>query len=359
MHGISNHSNNTLKPAATSRMKLSLEVLLVDRDALFLTLLGNILKTFGIDKIHYANSGETAKEILLNRTIDLVMSEWPMGIPNEASTIAEFMRNSEGAPFQQSPLIVITSQDRISIVNNSRDRGISEFLLKPVRVPKLCQRIRSVIENPREYIFTSAYCGPDRRRKSIPISSEVERRMPAEEIKERSRREENKTIIALDDQDITLFDKDFGLLKKIGQAVNLDDIFSPELIEEAQAMVTNKENEYMSAASEDMIWLTNALKQLTLDPNNIQILQPMAVRVQAIKEKSGIFGFHMAVSTTMSLLKYLAEIRAVTDEKLIVIKEHVDVLMVVFHKRIQGTGGDTGHQLTHYIEKMKMRHPAS
>lgn len=352
-------TKNTLKPSASSRAKLTLEILLVDRDALFLTLMGSILKTFGIENISYANSGETAQEILSNQKIDLVMSEWPMGISGKSTTIAEFMRNEEGASFQKIPLIVITSNDRFSIVNNSRDRGINEFLLKPIRVPQLCQRIRSVIEDPREFIISKDYRGPDRRRKNIPISDDKDRRMPPPEIEKNSRREEKSTILSLPEQEVIFEDKDFGLLKKIGQAETLDDIFNPTLVDEAQSMVMNAENEYMESASEDMIWLSNALKQLEIDPENIQILEPMKVRIISIKDKAGVFGFHMAVSTALSLLEYLTQITALSDEKLTVLKEHIDVLVVVFHKRMQGTGGDKGHQLTHYIEKIKQRFPAN
>lgn len=358
MHQLRAHLKNTLKPDQSSQAKLTLEVLLVDRDVLFLTLIGNILKTFGIEKIHYASSGEIARDVLNQQQIDLVMSEWPMAVEGEAESIADYMRSKDGAKFQKIPLIVITSHDIAKIVQNSRDRGINEFLLKPIRVPKLCQRIRSVIEDPREFIVTKDYQGPDRRRKVIPVSEKYDRRMPPAEIKKRSRREKMATVIVLEDQEVVREDKDYNLVRKIGQAVSLDDIFSPALIEEAQEMLTSKENEYMEAASEDMIWLTNAIKQLTFDPNNIQVLEPMIKRAQAIREKAGVFGFNMAATTAASLINYLKTVKTLNDNKLAVIREHIDVLLVVFHQRLYGTGGDQGHQLAHYIDKMKSRFPS-
>ena len=50
----------------------------------------------------------------------------------------------------------------------ARDAGITEFLAKPVSSKALYQRIVSVIANPRPFIKTKTYFGPDRRRNINP-----------------------------------------------------------------------------------------------------------------------------------------------------------------------------------------------
>ena len=46
----------------------------------------------------------------------------------------------------------------------SRDAGITEFLAKPISAKALYQRILNVVANPRPFIKTKTYFGPDRRR---------------------------------------------------------------------------------------------------------------------------------------------------------------------------------------------------
>jgi DNA-binding response OmpR family regulator len=46
----------------------------------------------------------------------------------------------------------------------ARDAGVTEFLTKPISAKALYQRILNVVANPRPFIKTKTYFGPDRRR---------------------------------------------------------------------------------------------------------------------------------------------------------------------------------------------------
>ena len=50
------------------------------------------------------------------------------------------------------------------IVVTARDAGITEFLTKPISAKALYERILNVVANPRPFIKTKTYFGPDRRR---------------------------------------------------------------------------------------------------------------------------------------------------------------------------------------------------
>jgi len=51
-------------------------------------------------------------------------------------------------------------------VNAARDRGVTEFLAKPVTARAILDRLSAVIYRPRPFITTSDYFGPDRRRRT-------------------------------------------------------------------------------------------------------------------------------------------------------------------------------------------------
>ncbi len=347
----------SLKPGHSSNVKLSLQVLVVDSDVLLLTLMGNILKSLGLEYIHYAGNGKMAMRVMQQHQIDMVISEWPMAVNERYDTIAKALRGLDGHRVQKIPLLVLSNNDKAAIVKNSRDLGINEFLLKPFRISVLCQRIKGMIEEPREFIFCDSYKGPDRRRKDVEHLPHEDRRMSPEKLIERTRVEGNKRIIELDSGEIVIEEKDYSLLRKIGQAVDLNDIFSEGMVKEAQDVLQTCGEDYMEGAAPDLKWLGNAMDQLALDPQNTEILSPMEKRLISIRSKSGMFGFHMANLTVNSLLEYIEGLDTVTDDRLKVMREHLDVLNVVFHQKIVGTGAEKGHKLTHYIQKLKKHHP--
>ncbi len=69
---------------------------------------------------------------------------------------------------------VVLIEHHLDLTNNAdyildlgpaaRDAGVTEFLTKPISPKALYQRIVSVVTNPRPFIKTKTYFGPDRRR---------------------------------------------------------------------------------------------------------------------------------------------------------------------------------------------------
>jgi DNA-binding response OmpR family regulator len=62
------------------------------------------------------------------------------------------------------PVIMLTGFPERARIVAARDSGINEYILKPVSPKMLYSRIRAVIEQPRRYVKTRIYFGPDRRR---------------------------------------------------------------------------------------------------------------------------------------------------------------------------------------------------
>jgi len=69
---------------------------------------------------------------------------------------------SKGNPY--APIIMLTGHSEKRRVTVARDAGVTEFLAKPISAKGLYQRILNVVANPRPFIKTKTYFGPDRRR---------------------------------------------------------------------------------------------------------------------------------------------------------------------------------------------------
>jgi two-component system, chemotaxis family, chemotaxis protein CheY len=68
------------------------------------------------------------------------------------------------------PIIVCTAHTDERRVIACRDAGANEVLNKPVSVTMLYQRLVSVIENPRSFVYAPVFKGPDRRRRVVPAA---------------------------------------------------------------------------------------------------------------------------------------------------------------------------------------------
>src|SRR6185295_80816 len=62
------------------------------------------------------------------------------------------------------PIIMLTGHSEKKRVIAARDAGVTEFLAKPISAKGLYQRVLNVVANPRPFIRTKSYFGPDRRR---------------------------------------------------------------------------------------------------------------------------------------------------------------------------------------------------
>jgi two-component system, chemotaxis family, chemotaxis protein CheY len=61
-------------------------------------------------------------------------------------------------------------------VGEARDAGVNEFLAKPLTARGVIERIHQVVENPRPFVRSDDYFGPDRRRRADPAYRGPKRR---------------------------------------------------------------------------------------------------------------------------------------------------------------------------------------
>ncbi len=156
-----------------------LSILIVDDNHHMRFLVRTIAKTLGINDIEEAEDGESAYKTLEHFPADIVIVDWNMA-PMDGIEFTKMIRNNDDSPNVYVPIIMLTGHTELARVRVARDAGVNEFLAKPVSAKKVYQRIRSILENPRLYVRTTNYFGPDRRRKNDPEYSGEERRKPEE-----------------------------------------------------------------------------------------------------------------------------------------------------------------------------------
>ena len=140
-----------------------LNVLLVEDDSSMRALIRDILIAFGIDSIQTAQDGSQAYAELRHFPADLVITDWVME-PLDGIDFTRMVRSASDSPNPFVPIIMLTSHSSRERVLEARDIGVTEFLAKPVTAQGLYTRIATLIERPRQFVRTSVYFGPDRRR---------------------------------------------------------------------------------------------------------------------------------------------------------------------------------------------------
>lgn len=130
-------------------------------------LLCELLYFLEVSEIRECSDGEDALKTLQNFTADLCILDLCM-TPMDGMTFLEHLRTDTDSPNQKLPVIMITGIADRNVVEEARDRGATEFMVKPITVPALFSRICEVLECPREFITSSEYLGPDRRRQVKP-----------------------------------------------------------------------------------------------------------------------------------------------------------------------------------------------
>jgi CheY-like chemotaxis protein len=144
-----------------------LKILLVDDNHHMRVLLTEVLRAIGVKQVFEAADGAEALQMLRTHPIDIVMTDLAMQ-PLDGIDFVRLLRKSSDSPNPMIPVIMITGHSTVRRVAEARDVGVSEFLSKPVTARGVIERINRVVENPRPFVRTEDYFGPDRRRREDP-----------------------------------------------------------------------------------------------------------------------------------------------------------------------------------------------
>ena len=139
-------------------------ILVVDDMKPMLGLTVSVLKSFGFHHIYSARDADEAFAKFCQFSPDIVLTDWMME-PYDGIELTKRIRNDPRSPNKFVPIILMTGYSAKIRVMEARDKGVTEFLVKPFSAKDLYLRIEQLIEKPRKFIDAKQFFGPDRRRK--------------------------------------------------------------------------------------------------------------------------------------------------------------------------------------------------
>jgi CheY-like chemotaxis protein len=129
-----------------------LSVLVTDDSHYTREILKTVLRGFGINKVKEADSGLRAFELLDEADVDLIICDIEMPVLNGIDFVRMLRSRTRPpthgnlrAPDPNTPVIMLTSHAKKSLVDGAREAGANAFIVKPV-VPKvLLDRIEKIV----------------------------------------------------------------------------------------------------------------------------------------------------------------------------------------------------------------------
>src|SRR5262245_6652253 len=152
-----------------------LRFLIIDDNAHMRRILRTLLHGFGTREVYEAEDGAAGLEAFTHYMPDIVITDWAMPI-FDGPELTQMIRQPGANATPYVPIIMLTAPSAKKRAMEASDTGHTEFLAKPISAKSLYQRILNVVANPRPFIRTKSYFGPDRRRNVNPNYAGPERR---------------------------------------------------------------------------------------------------------------------------------------------------------------------------------------
>ena len=157
----------------------SIKIMMIEDDNIMASLIRDVLDIMGFRNIALYKEGISALQDIQQNNYDLILCDWKMpGMSGIEFTKA--LRLFELGKKRYTPLILITGKAQEDDVRAARDAGVTEYLIKPFSVAGMCDKIKAILERPRDFVISDEYVGPDRRRREDKnlIPNGIDRRKP-------------------------------------------------------------------------------------------------------------------------------------------------------------------------------------
>ncbi|EDP63502.1 chemotaxis protein CheYIII [alpha proteobacterium BAL199] len=152
-----------------------IKALVVEDDRMSRDLVVSILESIGIHEIERAANGEEAFGHLSKFHPDVIVSDMMME-PVDGISFTRKIRTHRESPSPHTPVILLTAHTDRTTVIEARDAGVNAFVAKPVSIDEMRRKLVLVLNDPRQFVRSDDYVGPDRRRRELPLGNRPDRR---------------------------------------------------------------------------------------------------------------------------------------------------------------------------------------
>lgn len=186
----------------------NVNTLIIDDNAHMISIIRSMLLGFGISRTHESRDAAEAFDLVRHEAIDLIIVDYQMPLLDGLEFIQMVRRGADMRnPFV--PIILLTAHTERSRILAARDAGVTEICAKPVTAKQMWEKIVAVVNNPRPFVKTAGYFGPDRRRRMEEYAGPERRSQTSEKPSEDAMEgaDDFDASVSIDDNDQDAIDK--------------------------------------------------------------------------------------------------------------------------------------------------------
>jgi len=122
-----------------------------------------LLRGIGVAEVLEARNGEEVLTSLRELPCDVVVADAAMNPIGALELTQKIRQGHEGVdPF--TPIIVMSGSANLAEIIALRDAGANDYVAKPLSAKILDLRLRALVAQPRSFVRSEDFFGPDRRR---------------------------------------------------------------------------------------------------------------------------------------------------------------------------------------------------
>ncbi len=139
-----------------------LMILIADPNAYLRRVVNGMLRGFGANKIFEVENSSGLFLALSNQRFDILLCDTKLP-PHGGLTLVRTIRQNADNENRTIPIMLMTAEANERTVKTARDAGANIVVAKPLSPTSLYDRLSWIAFNPRPFIDTASYFGPDRR----------------------------------------------------------------------------------------------------------------------------------------------------------------------------------------------------
>ena len=139
-----------------------LVILVADPSSYMSMLIHSMLRGFGSNRVLEVRSSLNVFQALTGQKIDILICDAKLP-PHGGLSLTQTIRGKSDNEHRTIPILVMASDSRESTIKRARDAGANMVIAKPISPANLYDRLGWVAFNPRKFVDTTTYFGPDRR----------------------------------------------------------------------------------------------------------------------------------------------------------------------------------------------------
>ena len=139
-----------------------LVILVAEPSSYISMLIHSMLRGFGANKVLEVRNSNGVLQTLTGQKIDILLCDMRLP-PHGGLPLTRAIRGKKDNEHRTIPILVMSSDSRESTIKLARDAGANMVIAKPLSPASLFDRLSWIAFNPRKFVDTETYFGPDRR----------------------------------------------------------------------------------------------------------------------------------------------------------------------------------------------------